>query len=270
MATKFVDHVCISKIMLETDKSNKIEPRENLFVNLVFNLAIPILILRYGNDWAGEKIASLLGKPPNSTSVASIILAVAVLFPVCYGIYDYLRREKINFFSVLGIISALLTGGIGLVPGGTVFMFALKETAIPFVLSIFTIYTLKTPKPLVKLFLYNPAIFDVEKIQSHLSTNGTVSYFEKLLSKCTWLIAGSFVLSAFLNFLLARFIVVTEPFVDKNQFNEEVGAMMFWSFPVISVPCMIISAYTLWLLIKGVKNYAGLDMDQIIGSHLQK
>jgi len=39
---------------------------------------------------------------------------------------------------------------------------------------------------------------------------------------------------------------------------------------VISVPCMIISAYTLWLLIKGVKNYAGLDMDQIIGSHLQK
>jgi len=50
-----------------------------------------------------------------------------------------------------------------LVPGGTVFMFALKETAIPFVLSIFTIYTLKTPKPLVKLFLYNPAIFDVEK-----------------------------------------------------------------------------------------------------------
>ena len=247
--------------MTESNQSQQVEPKENLFINLVFNLALPILILRKGDDWFGEIIGNWMSVSADSTLVSSILLAIAVFFPVAYGGYDFNRRRKWNFLSILGAISALLTGGIGLIPGGTVSMFAIKEATLPALLGILTIVTLNTKRPLVKMLLYNPDIFQVDKIDHHLSENGTKLQFHKLLTKCTWLLAISFVFSAILNYLLARFIVVTEPSIDKNAFNDEIGVMMGWSFPVISLPCMIVSGYAIWLLIRGIKNFTGLNIE---------
>ena len=59
-------------------------------------------------------------------------------------------------------------------------------------------------------------------------------------------------------------IVVTEPYQDKKAFNEEVGAMMGWSFPVISIPCMIVTFFAFWQLIKGIKAHAGLELEEVL------
>ena len=86
---------------------------------------------------------------------------------------DLIKRRKWNFFSILGALSALLTGGIGLIPGATVFMFAIKESAMPAILGLLTILTLKTEKPLVRLFLYNPEIIKVSLVEERLIEQGT-------------------------------------------------------------------------------------------------
>lgn len=242
----------------------KTEQRENLFVNLIFNLGLPILILRKGDDWFGEILGAWMSLSPESTEVSSCLLALAVFFPVSYGIYDFSNRKKYNFMSILGAISALLTGGIGLIPGGTVHMFAIKEAALPGALAILTLLTLKTQKPLVKIFLYNPDLFQVDKIEKLLEAQGTKKSFNKLLVICTWLLAGTFVFSTVVNYLLARLIVVTEPFSDKNAFNDEIGTMMTWSFPVISLPCMVATAYAFWLLTRGIKRMTGLNLEEAI------
>ena len=247
--------------MNESNQSPQVKEKENLFINLVFNLLLPILILRKGDDWFGDIIGDWAGVPVDSTLVSSILLAIAVLFPVAYGAYDFVRRKKWNFLSILGAISALFTGGIGLIPGGTVEMFAIKEATLPALLGLLTILTLNTKRPLVKMLLYNPEIFQVDKIVYHLSENGTTLQFHQLLTKCTWLLAGTFVFSAILNYILARLIVITEPSVDKNAFNDEIGVMMGWSFPVISLPCMVVSGYAIWLLIRGIKKFTGLDIE---------
>ncbi len=247
--------------MNESNQSPQLKEKENLFVNLVFNLVLPILILRKGDDWFGGIIGDWASVPAGSTLVSSILLAVAVLFPVVYGAYDFVRRKKWNFLSILGAISALLTGGIGLIPGGTVSMFAIKEAVLPAFLGLLTILTLNTKRPLVKMLLYNPEIFQVDKIEYHLSENGTTLQFHQLLTKCTWLLAGTFVFSAILNYILARIIVITEPSMDKNAFNDEIGVMMGWSFPVISLPCMVVSGYAIWLLIQGIKDFTGLNIE---------
>ena len=182
----------------------KTEQRENLFVNLIFNLGLPILILRKGDDWFGEILGAWMSLSPESTEVSSCLLALAVFFPVSYGIYDFRNRKKYNFMSILGAISALLTGGIGLIPGGTVHMFAIKEAALPGALAILTLLTLKTQKPLVKIFLYNPDLFQVDKIEKLLEAQGTKKSFNKLLVICTWLLAGTFVCSTGVNYMLAR------------------------------------------------------------------
>ena len=166
--------------------------------------------------------------------------------------------------SILGAVSALLTGGIGLIPGATASMFAVKEAALPAILAIATIVTLKTEKPLVKLFLYNPDFLNVSRIESALDLRNSREAFDLLLKRCTWYIAVSFILSAGLNYILARMIVVTEPYQDKKAFNEEVGAMMGWSFPVISIPCMIVTFFAFWQLMKGIKAHAGLELEEVL------
>ena len=238
--------------------------RENMLLNLGFNLLLPIVILRKGDEWLGKPLANITDSAPESAVVGSIILLLAISFPVSYGILDLIRRRKWNFFSILGAISALLTGGIGLLPGANVLMFAIKESALPAILGVITIITLKTKKPLVRLFLYNPEIIKVALVDKKLMELGTKSHFDRLLVKCTWLIGLSFAVSAILNFILSRMIVVTEPSLDKIAFNDEVGQMMGWSLPVISIPCMIVSGYAFWLLIKGIKQFTGLSMEEVM------
>ena len=247
--------------MNKSMQSAKTEPRENLFLNLIFNFGLPIIILRKANDWIGDLLIQWLDVPAESKLVPSILLGLALLFPFFYGAYDLLKRKKWNFFSILGIISVLLTGGIGLIPGGTVNMFAIKEAAIPAIIGLITLFTLRTKKPLVELLLYNPQVFDVEKIEKELKIRDTKSEFKKLLTKCTWLLAGTFLLSAILNYYLSKAIVVTEPFVDANAFNDEIGEMMTWSYLVIIAPCMFVAGYAIWALIKGIKALTGLNME---------
>ena len=94
-----------------------------------------------------------------------------------------LQKKKVEFPVNSWALVALLTGGIGLLPGATVLMFAIKEAALPAILGVMTIITLKTRKPLVKLFLYNPDVINVELVDQALEAKGTVKEFNQLLRK---------------------------------------------------------------------------------------
>ena len=77
-----------------------------------------------------------------------------------YGIYDLIVRRKWNFFSILGLFSILLTGGLGLL-GISPFWFAVKEAAIPLTFGLAVLGSVFTPYPLVRTFLYNDKMIDV-------------------------------------------------------------------------------------------------------------
>ena len=251
--------------MSETAPPYSAPKRENMLINLSFNLLLPILILRKGKEWFGGSLENWLQPEADDKAlVGSIILLIAVSFPIAYGTWDFFRRRKWNFLSILGALSALLTGGIGLIPQATVFMFAVKEAALPGILGILTVLTLRTKKPLIRLFLYNPEVIRVELVDQALKERGTEQQFDRLMMKCTWLIALSFILSAVLNYILARAYVETEPSINIDQFNREVSDMWLWSFIVISIPCMVVSAYAFWILIKGIRENAGLSLEEIL------
>ena len=256
--------VLINSTMNQELPNHNKPKKESMWLNLGFNLLIPILFLRKGDEWFGPTLEELLQSPKDGTLVGSVMLVLAISFPIGYGLWDFARRRKWNFLSILGALSAFLTGGIGLLPGATVSMFAIKEAALPGILGLLTILTLKTKKPLVKLFLYNPDVIRVDIVDQALAERGTTSAFNQLLKKCTWLIALTFILSACLNYFLSRAIVVTEPSIDKLAFNDEVGTMMGWSFPIISLPCMLVSAYAFWILIKGIRTLAGMSFEEVL------
>ena len=83
-----MDTIMTNKPQKETSKgpSQKETPeKENAFLNFLLNLIIPVIILTKfsGNDYLGP----LDG------------LIVALMFPIGYGTYDFVKRKNINFFS---------------------------------------------------------------------------------------------------------------------------------------------------------------------------
>lgn len=223
--------------------------RENLWINLAVNILIPVVILKKGAEWL-----------PALSPVG--VLFVALFFPIAYFLYDLAQRRKYNFISVLGFISILLTGGIGLLQLNPVWV-AVKEAAVPAIIGIAVVASLKTRYPLVRTFLYNREVMEVEKIDGALRSRDNHAAFEKLLGTCTWLLATSFLVSAILNFALARLIVTTDPAENATIFNDELGSLAMWSWPVIVIPCMVVMMVTFWRLLTGIKELTGLELEEV-------
>ncbi len=106
------------------------EKKENLWINLGFNILVPTLIL---SKLSGEEH---LGP--------TFSLMVALAFPVIYGAYDFYCRNKINIFSILGLVSTLLTGTISLLKLPPEYI-AIKEAAIPGIIFIIVLISTWTP-----------------------------------------------------------------------------------------------------------------------------
>lgn len=246
-------------------KPNANRKRENLLLNLAFNLIFPIILLRKGDEWFGALLAEWLTVKEDDPQVAGIILVAALSFPLGYGIRDFVVRQRFNVVSVLGFVSVLCTGGIGLLELSTQ-IFAIKEAALPAIIGLTLIIFRDHKNSLTRTFLYNPDILQVDLVESALNERGNSEKFAELLTRCSYYLAASFFLSSVLNYILARAIVTTEPAINKALYNEEVGEMMGWSFPVIALPCMLITIFVLWRLFAGIRELAGINPEEMIAS----
>ncbi len=228
------------------EQHNRQKP-ENIWVNLIFNLVIPTLIL---TRFSGEQ---QLG--------AQWGVMVALAFPVGYGVRDYFVRGKLNFFSALGVLSVLLTGGMSLLEIDPKYI-AIKEAAIPALFGLATLISLKTPWPLVRTFLYNDKVLETARVDAALDQFGTRSGFEKALRNASLMLTGSFFLSSVLNYILARMVLVSPP--GTEAFNAELGKMTALSFPVITLPAMVVLMSAFFYLFRQIKQLTHLELEDII------
>jgi intracellular septation protein A len=204
--------------------SNKSGQSDSLLLNIAFNIIIPTLILinLSTSEYLGTKLA----------------VAVALAFPIIYGLKDFIMIKKLNAFSALGVISILLTGGISLLELNPIYI-AIKEAAIPAIFGIATLVSLKTPYPLVKTFLYNDKVIQTKRISAIIKKNGSAEYY-----------------------ILAVSIITSQP--GTVEFNEQLGTMTALSFPVIAIPAMLVLLGALFYLFRGIKKLTGLQLEEII------
>ena len=222
--------------------------RENVWINLILNVALPSILLSKGDDWFGLD--------------SKLVLIIALVFPVAYGIYDFIKRSKVNLFSVIGFVSVLITGAIGLVEGVEQPWYALKEAGVPLLFALAVLISSKTKKPLVRSLLYSPEMFDVPLIEASLDEKQTRAHFDKTIRVVSWWLIGSFVLSAILNYVLAMWIVQSPSGTDA--WNDEVGKMTALSWPVIAIPSMAMMMVALMKLVKGIEKCTGHSMEDIL------
>lgn len=222
-------------------------PKENLLLNIACNVVAPGFMLTKGAKWFHLE--------------PKVALVVALVFPLGYGLYDAVARRNFNFLSALGFLGTLATGGLGLLKLAP-FWFAVKEAVVPTLIGLTVIVSQWTKKPLVRSLLLNEQVIDVLKVETALATHNHRTAFASLLSASSWLLAGSFFISAVLNFGLARYLITAMP--DTPEFNEQLGKMTWMSWPVIVIPSMAIMMLALWRLLKGLEKLTGLTMDEIL------
>jgi hypothetical protein len=216
-------------------------------VDLVVSIILPSFILMKlsGDDNLG----------------ASGGLIAALAFPLAWGLFELIRYRKFNFIALLGLVSILMTGGIGLFELDTKWL-AIKEAAIPAVIGIGVLVSTFTPYPLVRALLFNPEIMDVEKIKQTLEDHESTAAFESRLMKATYLIAGSFAFSATMNYILAKWIV-TSP-AGTPAFNEELGQLTLYSYPMIALPSMLIMMGIFYYLWRTIHDLTGLKLEEVM------
>lgn len=214
--------------------------------NLAFNIIIPTVIM---TKFSGEEY---LGP------VYSIVVALA--FPVIYGIRDYLKSHKPNFFSILGVFSVLLTGSMSLLQLDPKYI-AIKEAAIPAIFGLATLFSIRTRYPLVKTFLFNEQVLQIDKVKQALLDHNAETAFEQKLRNASFMVAGSFFLSSVLNYILAKVILVSPP--GTVAFTEELGKMTALSFPVIALPSTLVLMATLYYLLHHIQKMTALEFEDI-------
>gem|GEM_PF-112979 len=228
--------------------------RENLLVNLVCNIAVPSLILAKLS--APERLGPALA------------LVAALLFPLGYGLWDFAQRRTANFVSIIGLASVLLTGGLGLMQVDG-FWFAVKEAAVPALIAACVWASQHSRRPLVRQFVYNEQVIDVARIdaaldahpQTHGGSLSARARLDQLLRRAGHWLVGSFLLSAVLNFLLARWLLKSPG--GSPEFNAELAKMNLLSWPVITLPSLAILLLALWRLLRGITQLTGLPLDAI-------
>ena len=221
--------------------------KPNLFIELLITLVIPSLILMK------------LSGPENLGVVYALLLALA--FPLFWGARDLITRRKFNFLAALGLVSILLTGGIGLLQLDTQWL-AVKEAAVPGVIGLGVIISTFTRYPLVKVLLFSPMLMNVERIQESLSQRGNSAAFETRLTRATWMLGATFFFSSAMNYFLAIWIVISP--TGTPAFNEELGQLTLLSYPVIALPSTIMMMAVLFYLTRSIRELAGLKLTEAL------
>lgn len=220
--------------------------RENALANLLLNVALPVLILNkcskaghwysMGPQWA---------------------LVVSALLPLGYFIWDWHTRKSVNAISILGIVSVLLTGGLGLLKLSAQ-AFAIKEAAIPLLIGIAFLLSHKMGKPFFKGMLSQ--MLNMPKVERVVAKKGATEEFAQVLWKGTLIVAASFLFSAVANYFLALyFLNGTEP--GSAEYTAAIGKQTGWGFAVIGVPSMVFLVAAFMQVSKGLTRVTGLSLE---------
>ncbi|PWQ94784.1 VC0807 family protein [Leucothrix arctica] len=225
------------------------QQKQNPFMDLIVSIVLPSVVLM---KFSGED---------NLGPVMGLIVALA--FPLGWGLYELIVHKKRNFVALLGLISVLLTGGIGLMKLDNQWL-AIKEAAIPALIGIGVVISTYTKYPLVKTLLFNPKILHVDKINEKLEEKNNKEQFDKQLLNTNYLLAGTFLFSSIMNYILAKWIVVSPS--GTEAFNEELGKMTLMSYPMIAIPSMIMMLGVFYYLWKTINKLSGLTLEEVIAA----
>jgi hypothetical protein len=224
--------------------------KPNPLLELAVTIVAPSLILMQFSDkaWLGDRWALLL----------------ALALPVGWGLWDGLRRRKVNGLSLIGIVSTLLTGGIGLMQLDA-HWFAIKEGSVPALMGLVIAGSAWTRHPLIHALVFDADLMDVERIRQRLAERHNTEAFEVRLRQGTLLLALTFLLTAIASYALARWLVTSA--AGSDSFNQELGRLTLLSWPLVALPSMLMMLGLMFWLGRCARQLTGMSLNDMFRPH---
>lgn len=189
-------------------------------------------------------------------------LVVALLLPLGFGVWCYLNKRGLNFFSVLGLVAVIVTGGLGLLKLDATW-FAVKEALFPVFLGIAFPLSHHWGKPLVNEMLLNPQVINMPALHQALDTPAKHHEFAAVLKRASWGMLGTFLFSAAANFALALYLL-SGKVPGSQEYAKAIGRLNWSGFLVIGIPLMgVFLALLMWLL-RAISRITGLEHDDFM------
>ena len=173
-----------------TEEALPQQEQENVLISMLLNIIVPVLVLSKLSD--NDRLGPMWA------------LIVAVIIPAGYGIWFAVSRRQANLYSILGVVSVLLTGVLGLLQTDAIWI-AIKETIMPLLIGAVVLLSHLRPTPFVASIFLNPQVVDRAKISAALESSGNSENFSKLLWKSSLALFGTLLFSAVLNFFVAQY-----------------------------------------------------------------
>ncbi|MDR0728173.1 MAG: hypothetical protein LBF21_00965 [Puniceicoccales bacterium] len=218
----------------------------NSLLDLVWNIFLPAILMTWLDDWTGCSPVWALG--------------IALMLPLGFGLKDFFEKGRCNIFSAIGLLDVLLTGGIGLLQLPKDWI-AVKESFVPSVLGLIVLGTLRTSRPFFQIILQQHFIFNGRIIEQASGDEGSRPSWDRLMRQGTWLIFFPFLLSAILNFILARYFIHSE--TGTTAFNKEMGRLLVWGHLFIILPCSLLLLLTFIHVAKGICRITGCSLSEL-------
>jgi hypothetical protein len=212
---------------------------------LVINIAIPIVILVFLSE------ESRLGPLP------AVLLAVGI--PATYGIWELLRRRRIDASTILGIISVLLTGVIAVFKLDSE-LFAVKEAVIPVGFATLLLVSNRTEFPIVRL------LFDVvqrkERVERAVRNVDGQAAYRAHVERSGALWAGIMATSGVMKFTLSSVIVTAD--AGTKAFNSQLATYELVQIPTSKMVTMVMILSLIWYIGKGTGRIIDLPPSQVL------
>ncbi|MDR0679834.1 MAG: hypothetical protein LBF42_02250 [Puniceicoccales bacterium] len=229
-------------------KANK-SKRGNLCINFGINIFIPAVVMMMFDDWFGIS--------------PELALISALSFPLGYGVFDLIKEHKWSLFSTVGFFSVLITGGIGLLKLPREWI-ATKEASVPMIFFLFIVVSSFSKRTFLEKLLFDENILNSDSVYARLRTEEQKTKLHKVMLRASIILAFSFLLSAVLNFWLAKIVIRSES--GSVQFTKELGRMVALSYPIIVIPCTIVLYYMMHYTVKKLECLTGLSADEILNT----
>ena len=189
-------------------------------------------------------------------------LGVALILPLGFGIYCFVKKRGLNFFSILGLVAIIVTGGLGLLNLDAVW-FAVKEAAFPVFLGLAFPLSFYWKKPLVNELLLNPQVINHDLLKGALLTQELQQGFHSLLGKASWMLAGTMLMSAVANALLVLFYLKGK-LPGTEEYTQAIGRQNWVGFIVIGAPMVAVTMALLFWLLRRIQALTGLERDDLM------
>lgn len=214
-------------------------------VSAVINIFIPVIIL------LGLSSEDRLGVVP------ALLLAIGI--PAVSGVIQLARERKTDASAILGIISVLLTGVIGVFELNTR-LFALKEAAIPIGFALVLIGSNATKYPISTLLV--DMVQRRDRVMAALETNAQKADYREHIEATGRVWAGIMGLSGVLKWILAS-LVVTSP-AGTEAFNHELAFYELVQLPTTFTLTGVLILSLIWYIVSGTANITGLEPGAIL------